>query len=308
MRKANVLFAAVSILLFLHGMVYGESGKEKTITLLCTSSLNGNLDGCACMAEPKAGLVKRAAYLRNHKDTSILVDAGDMFDAKPDERLSHEIMEVYKELGYDAVALGDQDFSEGVDRLLSKRKEFPFLANNVRVFSGMKQWEAFSAEPLLVSRGGLRIGVFSIIDPDVLGSVSRNVRDRLKIDPPKAALSTLVKQLKDADLRVLLYHGPYENAKKLVRSVKGIDVAVVGHEQYFVESDKVGGTILVSPGEQGNRIGMLSLTVADKKIKKFSADNKLFIYELHPDDPSVRERVNKYFAGMTIQSQLDSKP
>jgi len=48
-----------------------------------------------------------------------LVDAGDIIDELPDKELTRHIFEVYQELGYDAIAVGDQEFSNGVDRLLT---------------------------------------------------------------------------------------------------------------------------------------------------------------------------------------------
>ena len=40
--------------------------------------------------------------------------------------------------------------------------------------------------------------------------------------------------------------------------VPGIDLIVVGHEQRLVLPRLVDGTLLVSPGEEGNSVGMLT--------------------------------------------------
>ena len=57
------------------------------------------------------------------------------------------------------------------------------------------------------------------------------------------------------DIKVLLYHGGYESAVKLAKSIEGIDVIVVGHEQKLIEAEKAGKTIIVSPGAEGNYLG-----------------------------------------------------
>ena len=66
---------------------------------------------------PVAGLVKRAAFLRSLETSgpSLILDAGDIFDEYP---LAAHILQVYAELGYDAIAVGDQEFTNGAAGLL----------------------------------------------------------------------------------------------------------------------------------------------------------------------------------------------
>ena len=76
----------------------GGSGEgvaaENTFSILYTSSLNGNIDGCECKSGPKTGLVKRAHFLRSYDlQRSVLVDTGDIFDVLPDELLSDLILD-----------------------------------------------------------------------------------------------------------------------------------------------------------------------------------------------------------------------
>ena len=91
---------------------------ETTLTIYYTASLNGNLDGCTCEMNPVAGLVKRAAYLRNLDASSptVILDAGDIFDEYPDL----EPQDVEQSLRYAAWTVDDTiyvptdyDFSKG---------------------------------------------------------------------------------------------------------------------------------------------------------------------------------------------------
>ena len=96
------------------------AGSENTITIYYTASLNGNVDGCRCKMNPVAGLVKRAAFLRSLETSgpSLILDAGDIFDEYPDPDLAVHILQVYAELGYDAIAVGHQEFTNGAAGLL----------------------------------------------------------------------------------------------------------------------------------------------------------------------------------------------
>ena len=103
---------------------HGED--ERTITILYSSSLNGNLDGCDCKGHPRGGLVKRAAWLRtpDQPERILLVDAGDLLDPYPDPDLATAIFDTYLELGYTAIALGDQEFANGLESLLEYSSRF----------------------------------------------------------------------------------------------------------------------------------------------------------------------------------------
>lgn len=71
---------------------------------------------------------------------------------------------------------------------------------------------------------------------------------------------------------------------------------VVGHEQKLIEAEKAGNTIIVSPGAAGNYLGTLELNILNNDIAGFKNTFRIFRYEADPDDPSVRERLNKYYA------------
>jgi 2',3'-cyclic-nucleotide 2'-phosphodiesterase (5'-nucleotidase family) len=88
------------LLLLFAALCAVPAGTETTLTIYYTASLNGNLDGCTCEMNPVAGLVKRAAFLRTLKSsgTTLVLDAGDIFDEYPDPDLAKHILEVYREL------------------------------------------------------------------------------------------------------------------------------------------------------------------------------------------------------------------
>lgn len=276
----------------------GETEKKSALKVLYTSSLNGNLDGCSCRSSPRAGLVKRAHFLREMKNREniILVDAGDILDVYPSEELSEEILAVYNELGYDAVGVGDQEFANGIEALLRYRLNSPLLSNNLAICPDESSCIFFSSSPLTLKKASHRIGIFSLLDPEVFNRFPEEVMKKIKLSPVADTARNIVGLLDQEGtvFKILLYHGSYDNAVKLTKKVKGIDIAVVGHEQRIIDANKIGGTILVSPGEEGNRIGVLELIMTDKGIDDYRNSFTSFKYEEDPDDPSVRERIERY--------------
>jgi 2',3'-cyclic-nucleotide 2'-phosphodiesterase/3'-nucleotidase len=266
------------------------------LTILYTASLNGNLDGCDCRDHPRAGLAARAAWLRGYpqRGEALLVDAGDILDTAPDPELAREILEAYAELGYDAVAVGDQELETGAQAVASWRGRFPLLANNLTLCLE-DRCVFFDPQPLVMTRGGETVGLLALLDPRVLALYPEELRRSLKLEEPGQAAAALVSALRAraVDWVVVLYHGPLEEAELLAARVPGIDLVVVGHEQRLVLPRLVNGTMLVSPGEEGNRVGML--TLRKNFLGRTRSTHQFWLCRFdHPRDPQILARLERY--------------
>ncbi len=308
MRPHRLRLAGLPLLLLLAPLpLRGFAEEGRILTLYYTASLNGNLDGCACKGQPRAGLAARAAWLnrlpREERLRSLRIDAGDLLDPSPDPLLAGQIFAAYGELGYDAIAVGEADLAsggqepaDGVEALLARRGSSPLLANNLIVCPDEARCLFFSPDPLRFDRGGVRVGLFALVDPQVLALFPPGLQAGLKVQPPEAVARAMVARLREseAELVVLLYHGPVERAEELARRVEGIQVVIVGHEQRLVEPRRVKGAVLVSPGEEGNRVGVLRLTLGRDGRLSFSHEFRLFRFGVDPVDPGVQERIERY--------------
>ncbi len=259
----SVVATAILLTAFPLGSFAGGR-QEAELRILYTSSLNGNLDGCACGATPRAGLVKRAAYLRAHRRVGdLLVDVGDVFDVTPDALLSRHILETYAELGYSAVAVGDQEFSNGIDKLLEFRTMGRFLSNNLSIRGQDGAETAFSDKPLVLESAAVSVGVVALPGPEAFVLYPTSLKNRLVLADPEETARRLVGELRSRGVAcvIVLYHGTVESGLKVASEVDGIDVMIVGHEQRLVAPRRVGSTIVASAGEEGNRIGVIGLRV-----------------------------------------------
>ena len=289
---AALALALAAVSLFAHG------DGERTLTILYSSSLNGNLDGCDCKGQPRSGLVKRAAWLRTleQPEQVLLVDGGDLLDPYPDPELATAIFDTYLELGYTAIALGDQEFANGVESLLEYRERYPLMAHNLTICPDENRCIFFSPTPQIVERAGLSIGLFALIDPQVFTLYPPQLKTKLKIQDPRTAARNQLTYLDEqrVEITVALYHGPYQGAKQLAEAVAGVDVLILAHEQQLIEPRRVGDTILTSPGEDGNRLGILTLEVQAGGGVEYSNSFHLFSWQNDPDDPAVRRRIDEY--------------
>jgi 2',3'-cyclic-nucleotide 2'-phosphodiesterase (5'-nucleotidase family) len=281
----------------------------QALTVLYSASLNGNLDGCDCRGHPRAGLATRAAWLRNdpRRAGALLVDAGDVLDVDPDPELAREVLEAYAELGYDAVAVGDQEFSCGVQELASWRGRFALHAHNL-ILCLEERCVLFDPEPLVLAKGEEKVGLLALLDPRVFALYPESFRRSLKLQPPAAAAAPLVSELRaqPVDWVVVLYHGPLEDAERLARQVPGIDLIVVGHEQRLVPPRLVNGALLVSAGEEGNRLGLLTLRKDARGRVRRSHEFRLFRFDRDLRDPGILARLERY--RKRLRDALNSGP
>ena len=169
------------ILIFLPFGVFSEGQKEPALTIIYSASLNGNLDGCDCKSEPKAGLVKRIKYLKElaSRDKILLIDGGDSLDLYPDKEISRIIFTLYAQIGYDVVGVGDQDFVNGAKHFLDNRHNYPLLSNNLTICPTSESCVIFSGSPLFLVKNGIKVGIFSLLDPKVIRFTPEKLKKQL---------------------------------------------------------------------------------------------------------------------------------
>jgi len=278
------------------------------LTLYYTASLSGNLDGCTCTKIRRAGLVKSALFLRRlaWQNDTVLVDAGDLLENKPGDKLRADyIFQAYRDLKYDAVGLGANELLNGV---LEYQVNCPIIASNLSI--SFSSGSPCSKGPVILTRGHYRIGIFAVIDPKFGSSapLSELIAKKFQITPIAETAAQMVQFLKacQVDLIILLYHGYYNNAIRLAQSVPGIDVMVLGHEERLIDLRKISRTAIVSPGEEGNRVGILELSLAGRQVTFIKNHFREFSYFKNPDDPEVRKMVDKYYATLSERLQYST--
>jgi 2',3'-cyclic-nucleotide 2'-phosphodiesterase (5'-nucleotidase family) len=269
----------------------------QNITVFYTASLQGNLDGCDCKHIPRAGLVKRAYFLNNQKMVRdpILVDAGDIFEISAEPILSEFILESYKDLGYVAVAIGDLELALGIDKVVEWAKKYPLFSHNLLI-RRFHSANTLSSQAIIVQRGTVKVAILSLIDEAVIAEKDMGTnQDYRIISPPVAAEAGIAEaRARGAVLFIVLFHGRIASAEELASQVEDIDIIIVGHEGTLMDLKRVDKTVLVSPGEEGNWIGILKVSLQRGRIRKIENEFRAFSYKGDPDDPTIRERIEKY--------------
>lgn len=300
-------------------MVIPLGGQE--FTVLFTSSLNGNLDGCNCRQNPKSGLVKRGYFLSEYRKKNrnfILLESGDVSAIETVylketvtvggtvmERPIKEpyIFQAYRYLKYDAIAMGDQDIGKGVDYFLSEAATLPYVNANVKLKTA-NGTTAFGAPYIMKNVGGVHIAVIGITAETAFRYQKQNIKDAVVLSAAAESAAAFAKEAraKGAKAVILLSHAGYDFDVALAKRRVGIDLIVSGHDQYLPVKDPdesperevidmsavdIGGVYVLSSGGNGNRVGIAAFTAgANIVMKKFSLE--YIDYTTSRDDATIR--------------------
>jgi len=167
-------------------------------------------------------------------------------------------------MGADALVPGENDLAVGL-RWLAKeagRAELPLLAANLRSARGKNPFKARK----LVKADKVKVGLFGLVDltggpTEMLDMLKKaGVKQKPALPAARAQIKALRK--KGAELIVLLAHMPHESLKKLLGQVKGVHLAIQGHEgMHLREPLQVEQTYVVEAGRRGMDLGHVAVSL-----------------------------------------------
>ena len=250
-----------------------------------TEETRGNIASLAALAEK----------LRMEKP-SLLVASGDMIqgDNWANFFKGKSVIDLMNQMRFDAMSVGNHEFDFGADILKERIREanFPVLGANVR---GM---EPFVQPYVICEVAGVRIALIGIVPEDTHETTNPKNVAGLTFASPAATVIALVSKLrKEADLIVVLSHIGHNADRQLAGAVSDIDVIVGGHSHTRVDKPVlIGKTVIVQDYEHGKTLGVLDLTISDKKVIRTSG----YLADIKPDsmpkDKIIADKVALYQA------------
>jgi 2',3'-cyclic-nucleotide 2'-phosphodiesterase (5'-nucleotidase family) len=239
--------------------------------------------------------------VREDTKAVILLDAGDLLFKKfsapiPENELraatqkAQLIIDSFNLMGYDAIGIGDDDLSLGKDFLveISKKSNCPFLSSNIiDEETGKTLFHPF----LLKEVNGLRIGIFSLLSPDLFMGPSDLRKKGLILRPPIETAQSMVKELKPkTDLLILLSHLSYPKDMELAQAVSGIHLIVGGHTGISLPYPPlINNIIVLQTASKGMVAGRLDLTLHSHEPAFYNAMTKR---SLENNLNHLRDRLN----------------
>lgn len=298
--------------------IYGQSAD--TLTIIHLNDTHSTLAPLA--PRPKllegttGGIARAASLIYNFKATEknvLTLHAGDFFIGDIFFNLYFGVPELHimKEIGFDAMALGNHEFDLTPETLLGVFQNafvdggFPILsANALCENEKVKPLKNFVNPYIIKNMGKMKIGIFGLTTPETnIFSLPAPIVFDDKL--PKLTLQ-IVKKLKEegCNIIVCLSHLGLSTDKQIAENIPGINIIVGGHDHLA----------LFSPIEISNPLNKTWIVQADAfykylgvmKIEQKNDALSLLDYELIPLDESIPElEPVKYMVDQLI-SDLES--
>ncbi len=251
---------------------YFVGWEKPQVALVFTGLTNGYIEPCGCagMDRMKGGLSRRRDFLKNLREERgwdvVAVDAGQTtvgFGVQ--EELKFDMaMNAFRLMEYDAIGVGKGELRFPAYFLLtftaptSADSSSLFTSANVGVYG---YHDAYALPLKVVERGGLKIGVVSVVCP----SEDLDHRDEnLLIESPEKKLKELAPRMKKAacDKWTLIVHGTEAETEALAKKFPIFDFVLTADSPSAppAEAKSLGDDrMLIEVGEKGKYAVVLGL-------------------------------------------------
>ncbi|WP_367646997.1 bifunctional 2',3'-cyclic-nucleotide 2'-phosphodiesterase/3'-nucleotidase [Ruegeria arenilitoris] len=278
------------------------------IQILATSDLHMNLasfDYYADRPDPAVGFTRTATLIRTAQQQvresgalTLLFDNGDSLQGTPfgewaaeEKGSEHPLMKAFGLLGYDAIGLGNHDFSFGLlalDSILSQAP-CPVVCSNMKYSTGDQSWQEYAIlrRSLTVANREfpIQIGVLSVLPPQTAQWEAHRLMDQVTVADIMSSARRTASRLRQmgCDLVIALAHSGLgqsdaatglENAVIPMAAIDEIDAIIAGHthltlpgknhdELEHVENHigRIHGKPVVMPGFAGSHLGIIDVAV-----------------------------------------------
>jgi 2',3'-cyclic-nucleotide 2'-phosphodiesterase (5'-nucleotidase family) len=280
---------------------------DKKVTILNTADMLGHVlyyerEGADFTLDQNsmemgAALIKGLAdQYRAENPNTLFFDSGDFFSGTGEANVNQGegTVKIANLMKYDAMTLGQHDFSWGVDRILEIKSqlELPLLVANVYK-DGQPAFETHKIFEL----DGLKIGVFGLTSDQFLQDLQIHGAHTMTYEDPVPIAKKVVAQLKEegADAIILVSHiGDYYDKTWILPEVDGIDLVLSGRGfVLYKKAEKEGSTYVAEAGAFGSHLGVAQMYFRNGKVAKVTwevvktSDRSL-------EDPAVAEVVKAY--------------
>jgi 5'-nucleotidase/UDP-sugar diphosphatase len=272
----SALVRVLLVLLCLAAGLYGAT--ETHVVIMHTNDIRGHV-----LSGPDAAGSARLATAVRQMKPDLMLDAGEMFSGTlvSDMFLGVPVVQVMNAIGYDAAAVGTNEFNFGIHVLAARAREanFPMLSANAESPIGEIQVAAiFNAQDV-------RIAVVGLTSEDLARTGRpQNVKYVDVADAVRTVESVLPRVRDRADCIILLTNVARADEQRLARAFPEIRLIIGAHDDAELPV-RIGQTTIVSAGKFGKYVGKLDLTFNDGKLNR--VQSRLISLEGFEPDPSI---------------------
>ena len=238
----------------------------------------------------------------NRTDDTVVIDGGNFSTGTSFSALNSTNapdLTLLSTIGYDAIALGDEEFTFGTqslsDMINASENTTTLLTGNLS-FSDSDSSKSLknalstrgAASYKIVEKNGIKIGLFSLINEEK--EISSDVSLADAVDTAKDIVSSL--QEEGTDYIVAIAHGGNDFAHEIAKKVDGINtvIAACGTDAN-TKIEKEDDVNIVSCGKNGQYLGVLDINKDSYSIDGYQLVEVTTDIEENED---IRNRINDY--------------
>lgn len=243
------------------------------ITILHTSDTHGRISPVEYKGvKDSGGFSRRVTFVNEMRKTNknlLLLDSGDYFQGSLYYRLDYgksgaKLMPYIK---YDAVALGNHEFDNGIKILKRniKLSKTQFISSNVHFKDKYLQK---NVKPYIVKKfDGEKYLIIGATTSEL--SNLANTKE-VTVTNPIDEINKIIKDVPH-DKVIVLSHCGLDEDRVIAKAIPQIDLILGGHNHYFFTIPEYAGkTPIIQDGEFGVRVGIINF---DKKLKHYTHKN-----------------------------------
>lgn len=279
--------------------MFAKDSAQQQLTILHTNDVHSHIEAFPEDDKKYPGL-GGAEYrttiidnVRNNKQHTLVLDAGDIFQGTPYFNFFHGDLEIdlMNKMKYDAATIGNHDFDGGIDTLAKQisRSNFPFVNCNYDFTNTPVAGKVH--KHIVIRRGKLKIGITGC-GVELDGLVPDKLFTNTKYMHPVACVQEqvdILKHDKKCHFIICLSHLGYKYTDTkisdilLAQQTNHIDLIIGGHTHTFLdapvaEKNKDGNEVLINQvGWAGVQIGQLDYVFKKSFSKKLSNSQTVIV-------------------------------
>jgi len=237
---------------------------ETAAMVIYTGVTHGAIEACGCNGNPTGGLTKELTVveqIRSRGTPSLYVHPGDLFPYEKQPAKMAFIAQAASLMGYDAMAVGEQELIEGLARFRELATEYrlPYLSENLRDADGRRVAPGYCIKDL----AGVKVGIVAVFGTERYLYLEESFMKEIVLEPVAQAVDSVLKDLEGrVDYIVLLSHQDKYLDRELARRFPDINLIVGGHDEELIPTPiRIGNTLVVNAGIVGEQIGVVHLAI-----------------------------------------------
>ncbi len=255
-----------------------QEPSEQSLTILYTANTNGYLEECPCSKNGLGGIARRKTIFEQHQTggNTLILDAGNLFSPyRKNEAQEKLLVELTEKLHYSLMNLGEQEFSYGLEFWKQTGRKLNVVSANLRDKDGRRLTPPFQ----VFAFEGLRVAVTGVLSESAFQNLPDELRAELSLVPIEEELSKTLIDIKNEQpnlIVLLLRSQDYEAEDMLAKRFPQLHLIISTDERLAREKPlRIGQTLAVSSGSDGEKVGKLSLVIDTAKNQILSFKNTL---------------------------------